>query len=282
MIVGHQKQWQFLKKIAKSGKIPHALLFSGEEKLGKKKIALEFVSLIFGQDLKNHPDFISITPEAKKIQINQIRELSWRLSLKPIKAVFKAAIIDDAHLMTAEAQNCFLKTLEEPKGETLLILITEYPNFLLPTILSRCERIKFFPVKKEEIANYLKTKGISKEKIEEISEISDGRPGLAIEFLENPEKLKGRETIIKDLIRISKSPLSARFQYAKELSKDQNLTEVLNIWLSFFRKDLISQRSQINLRKIENILKTIQRTFFLISTTNVNPRLALEILMMEL
>lgn len=286
MIIGHKKQLQFLKRIVDSGKIPHALLFSGQEKLGKKRVALEFISWLFGCLPINHPDFILIQPNTKanfgggQIQIDQIRELIWRIALKPFKSKIKAAIIDSAHSMTKEAQNCFLKTLEEPKGDTLLILISEYPNFLLPTILSRCQIIKFYPVKREEIKNYLIEKDLPEEKIEKILEISLGKPGLAIDFLENQEKLKEREEMEKELIKISNLPLALRFQYAKELQKSSDLKEILNIWLAHFRKILISQ--SLPPLKVKNILNLIQRMNFLISTTNVNQRLALEILMLEL
>lgn len=304
MLIGHKKQQQFFKKIVKSGKIPHALLFSGQEKLGKKTAALELISSLFKENPLGHPDFILVAPQTKhpkperssvrgspalssalvrgQIQISQIRNLNWKLSLRPVKAPFIGVIIDQAHLMTREAQNCFLKTLEEPKGRTLLILITEHPNSLLATILSRCEIIKFYPVKEEEMGSYLREKGISKEKIKKIVKISLGRPGVAIDFLQNPQKLKERTATIKELIKISNSPISSRFQYAQKLSKNQDLKEVLTIWLSHFRDTLISQRNRVRVAKIENILNLLQRTIFLISTTNVNPRLALEVLMLEL
>ena len=97
MIVGHRKQREFLKKIVKSGKIPHALLFSGPEKLGKKTLALELISSIFQEDHSQHPDFLLTDPIDNKISINQIRDLNWRLSLKSLKASFKTVIIDQAH-----------------------------------------------------------------------------------------------------------------------------------------------------------------------------------------
>jgi len=279
-IIGHQKQIKFLQKMAESGKIPHALLFAGQSQLGKKTIALHFISQLLKENPITHPDFTLITPIKKQIQIDQIRELSWRLSLKPMKAPFKTAIIDEAHLMTKDAQNCFLKTLEEPKGNTLLILITEYPHFLLPTIISRCEMIKFQPVKTEEIRKFLIKKGILKEEIEKILWFSLGRPGEILDFLENPEKLEEEETKIKELIKICNSPLFLRFQYAKDISANESLKETLNLWLIYFRKALIVQK-QKNIEKIKNILKILQRIIFLMSTTNINQRLALEILMLE-
>jgi len=308
MIIGHQKQLNYLKRMAESGKIPHALLFSGQKKLGKKTIALEFISWLFEEPgvpkILGHPDFILIEPQEKhpeaersslrgspapssalvrgQIQINQIRDLSWRLSLKPIKAKLKAVIIDEAHSMTPEAQNCFLKTLEEPKGNTILILITEKPNFLLPTIVSRCQIIKFYPVKKDEIERYLKNQeGLSKEEIEEILEIAQGRPGRAVELAFAKEKFEFYKKRMKELAKIFNSNLSSRFQYAKEISTKENLQEILEIWLNYFRNIFIKNCSTPSAKHLGNILQQIQRTIYLISTTNVNPRLALEILMMN-
>jgi len=304
VIIGHQKQLNYLKRMAESGKIPHALLFSGEAQLGKKTIALEFISWLFGGNPLLHPDFILIEPQEKhpeaersslrgspapssalvrgQIQINQIRDLSWRLSLKPIKAKLKAVIIDEAHSMTPEAQNCFLKTLEEPKGNTILILITEKPNFLLPTIVSRCQIIKFYPVKKDEIERYLKNQeGLSKEEIEEILEIAQGRPGRAVELAFAKEKFEFYKKRTKELAKIFNSNLSSRFQYAKEISTKENLQEILEIWLNYFRNIFIKNCSTPSAKHLGNILQQIQRTIYLISTTNVNPRLALEILMMN-
>ena len=308
VIIGHQKQLNYLKRIAESGKIPHALLFSGQKKLGKKTIASEFIFWLFEEPgvpkILGHPDFILIEPQEKhpeaersslrgspapssalvrgQIQINQIRDLSWRLSLKPIKAKLKAVIIDEAHSMTPEAQNCFLKTLEEPKGNTILILITEKPNFLLPTIVSRCQIIKFYPVKKDEIERYLKNQeGLSKEEIEEILEIAQGRPGRAVELAFAKEKFEFYKKRTKELAKIFNSNLSSRFQYAKEISTKENLQEILEIWLNYFRNIFIKNCSTPSAKHLGNILQQIQRTIYLISTTNVNPRLALEILMMN-
>jgi DNA polymerase-3 subunit delta' len=291
MLVGHQKQWQILKGAAEEDRLSHAYLFFGQEKLGKKTLALELISYLFGQTPNQliaggHPDFILITPINKEIQISQIRDLIWRLSLKPSIAPLKATIIDQAHLMNQEAQNCLLKTLEEPKGKTLLILITEYPEMLFPTILSRIQKIKFYPLPKKEIENYLKEQGVEEKKAKIISQISQGRPGVAIDFLEQPEKLKEREKLIEELIKLTKSDLIWRFQYAKKISKATQLKEILNIWLSYFREKLISSLNSKGepwkIEGLKKILEKIQKTLFLISTTNVNFRLTMETLMLEL
>lgn len=304
---------------AQLNKVPHGLLFHGEKAVGKKASALEFIKLLFCEagpafcgtgNLKEpcqkcrscrvlqknqHPDLLLIEPQTSEIQISQIRELGLKHSLKPHTASLKAAIVDQAHLMNGEAQSCFLKLLEEPKGNAILILATEYPEMLLPTIISRVQKIKFHTVPKEEIKEHLIKQGALKEKAEKIALISRGRPGLAIDLFLNPEKLKAQEKAISDIAKINKSSLVSRFEYVKALCRqlengEENieLNGILEIWLGYFRDILISainnsadfqKNSLIKLRKI---IKLIQKTIFLISGTNVNSKLALEILMLEI
>jgi DNA polymerase-3 subunit delta' len=295
-VIGNQKQRELLKNLAESGRMSRTLLFSGQKKLGKKTIALEWASSLLGCDLKKvqHPDFILIEPEKKEIQINRIRELIQRFSLR--SSSFKIALINEAHLMNQAAQTCFLKTLEEPKGQTCLILVSESPRGLLPTILSRVQTIKFYPVEKEKIRNYLKKEGIPEREAEEISQISLGRPGMAVEFVSDRKKLELFREKIKEIVRILGSPLCVRFPYAKDLSQDSlSLNENLDIWLSYFRNVLLFSVDQklggkmrekdsigsLPLKKLKDIIKRIQATKFLISTTNANPRLTLENLMLE-
>lgn len=291
MIIGHQKQWHFLEEIARSRRIPHALLFSGQEKLGKKTIAVEFIKLFFGREIFSHPDFTLIEPINNEIQISQIRDLNWKLSLKPFSAPFKAAIVNEAHLMNQEAQNCFLKNLEEPKGAAVLILVTGYPETLFSTILSRCENFKFYPVPRKEIEDFIENKGVSKEKIEEIVNISQGRPGMVVDLISDEAKLNNQKQIIKDLNKIIESDLVYRFQYAKDLSESESIKETLESWLSYFRNALINSLkspkgnsvfSQYSFLKIKNIVQQILTINFIINTANVNKRLALETLMLDL
>lgn len=300
IIIGHQNQWRFLKKTVELNKISHAYLFCGQEKLGKKKLAFEFVKLLNCQEKtklkpcqvcrscqdiekKQLPDLTIIEPEKKEIQISQIRNLTQILSLKPYSSHFKIAIIDQAHLMNHEAQNAFLKTLEEPKNNVILFLITEYPDMLLQTIYSRCQIIKFFPVKTKEIENYLEKQNFPTDKIQKIIDVSLNKPGLVIDFVTNLQKLKNQEKIISDLIKILKSDLILRFQYIKNLTIDEDKKMILEIWLNYFRKLFLSAINSKNREyiKLKKILTIIQKIIFLTSTTNVNFRLALEILVLN-
>jgi len=293
MLLGHQKQWNFLKKIAEQGSLPHAYLFCGQEKLGKRKIALDLASLILKKDIEKgyHPDLILIEPEAKEIQIGQIRDLIWKLSLKPYSAPIIVAIIDQAHLMNQEAQTCLLKTLEEPKGEALLILVTDKVQYLLPTIISRVQTMKFYSVGENEISNYLKGQGMSERDAEKICKVSLGRPGVAVELVSDAGKLKSFQKKIDELEEISKSALAARFQYAKDLSEDpKEITDTLYTWMSYFREKMLEAvrggkvkgEQKYSLKKMGSILRSLQSISFLISTTNVNSKLAIENFMLEL
>jgi len=290
-IIGHKKQWRFLKQSAEQEKISHAYLFCGEAKLGKRTIALKWISLITGcSSQKQNPDLIFVRPEKKTIQISQIRELIWKLQLTPSLSPLKTAIIDQADSMGIEAQHALLKTLEEPKGKAVLILITAKPEVLFPTIRSRCEIIKFYPVQKSEIKDYLKKQGLSESESELIASISRGRPGEAIDFILNPQKLRNRRKIIKEFEEILNSPLYLRFQYARNLSQKENLREILEIWLTFLRNALFCQLNlqpcrvsleNYSLKKLKNSLEFLEKINFLLSTTNLNPKLALETFLIE-
>jgi DNA polymerase-3 subunit delta' len=227
-------------------------------------------------------------PIEGEIKISQIRELISRLALKNFSAPLKAAIIDKAHLMNFQAQSCFLKTLEEPRGDTILILITEHPSLLLPTIVSRCQVIKFFPLREKEIEKELISKGAQREMAKELAELSLGRPGLAIDFLSDSKKFKEYKRIISDLIKIFNSDLSFRFQYVKGISQDSK--EILKVWLFYLRKILRAKlmgkedenSKNFSLSKLKNTIEFLERIIFLISTKNINQRLALENLMLAI
>lgn len=286
MLIGHQKQMEFLRNSLKAGKNSHAYLFSGPAKIGKKTLALFWLSEIFKKD--NHPDVILVNPQGDEIKISQIRDLIWKLSLKPHSSDFKAALIDDAHLMNTEAQNAFLKTLEEPKGNVFLFLITDQPESLLPTIISRVQIVKFYPLNSEKIKDFLKNKGVAERLTEEISQISLGRPGVAIDFISDPLKIDLFRKSLEEIKKISESDLYFRFQYAKSVSEDaQYLKNNLDIWLGYFRSILLTEtKKEKNQKtysslKLKNIIDNIQKTKMLISNTNVNPKLALEALMLS-
>lgn len=302
MIIGHEKQRDLLKAYIKTKRVPHAMLFSGEEGLGKKRVAVEFFKLLNCQNdnfekrpcavcsscrqirKRTHPDLFFVEPEKETISILQIRNLSEIFVLKSFFQ-WKTAVLDQAHLMTREAQNCLLKTLEEPLGNSCLVLVSEHPHLLLKTILSRVQEIKFFSVKKEKILSYLTEKNISKEKAQELADFSFGKPGKAIEFALKPAKFKESKSRIQELLSLLQGDLAFRFNYAKLLSSDYDLKSFFETWVKYLRQSLLQKTTKGDhkgARRTKNTIEEILKTQLLISTKNVNKRLALENLFLKI
>ncbi len=280
MIIGHKKQWQIITK----QKEAHAFLFSGQESLGKKKMAVEFAKFLkclkkekpcnccsacLSIDKKINSDFILVEQE-EDIKINQIREIKRRMFLSTDSV--KVTIIDKAHLMTKDSQNCFLKILEEPRKNTIFVLVTEYPDLLLPTVLSRVRQVKFFPVSNREIKKYISE--------EEAILFSLNRPGRAIEL--TSEKIKEYKKIIEDFKKISSANMASRFNEAKKIT-GENLSETFFIWLYYLRKKFLTECERgENYTSTKKNIKNLQEISSLVERTNVNAKLATELLLIKL
>ena len=299
MIVGNKKKIDILRQIIKSNNIPHAMIFSGPEMIGKKKIAIEFIKNIFCEELcgecyfcksiENNPDINIISPVEGNIEIEEIRKAKERLSLKPYHNKIKALIIDDSHLMKSDAQNALLKMLEEPKGDTLIIFITPFREMLLKTIRSRAQEIKFSLVGNEEIEKYLISLGASSKKAKEISLISSGQIGKAINFFEDKSKMDFFNKSIEDIIFLSRSNISQRFQYAEKLKDDKvKIIEILDIWERFLRREILlkifNYKSSVNysLQKTKELIDELEKIKYIIESSNINKRIAFESLLIKL
>jgi len=275
MIVGHEKQIQLLKSLFNSKKLSHTFLFCGNEKLGKKKVAIEFASFILNASPFSHPDFFYLEPQNNKIKIEEIRNLIGFISLTSSVAKFKVAIIDRADRMTLDAQHCLLKTLEEPKGKAVIILIAESEHFLLETIISRCQKIKFFPVPKEKIEIFLKEREKDEKKVKRVLRFVNGKPGLAIELLEHPQKLEQFEKLEEFLLKIKNTSIYLKFQKTKELLDNLDIFEILEVVALFFRERIFYKESR-------EILDFIQKVYFFAKTSHLDKRLALETIFLKI
>ena len=153
-LIGNEPAKSLLAKMASSRRVPHALLFAGPPGVGKSSFAKAFAALLMGPShankLKsgNHPDLHLLQPEGKSHthSIDTIRALIDEASLPPFEAPIKLFILSDAEKMLPSASNALLKTLEEPPPHTHFILLTTFADAVLPTILSRCQKISFFPI----------------------------------------------------------------------------------------------------------------------------------------
>lgn len=159
-IVGHQQIVQTLMNAVSSKRVVHAYLFAGPPGVGKETAAWAFArALLCSQPVAgdacgvcracrqvehlNHPDLYTVQPSGSSIKIEQIRGMLRRIPYRAYQGGRKVFLIHQAERMTADASNCLLKTLEEPPGDTVLILISDQPQSLLPTILSRCQQCAF-------------------------------------------------------------------------------------------------------------------------------------------
>ena len=211
-IIGNEKIKEALSKSLESNKILHSYLFIGIEGIGKKLIAKQFAKKILcidnecrnncksciEFDTDNNPDFILIEPDGNSIKIEQIRELQRKIQEKPIISNKKVYIINNADKMTTEAQNCLLKTLEEPPEFSTIILIGANENLFLSTIKSRCMIIRFEEIKNQELRQYINTNfdiNIS----ENMLKIFQGSIGKAILLKDKKEQYDKIENVINNL-----------------------------------------------------------------------------------
>ncbi len=279
----NKKKLEFF--LEENNRIIQNALFFGEESLGKTISALYLAqSLLCLEDEKPckrcesclefkkncHSDFLMISPEEGVISIDKIRGLINFLSFKPQLSGIKIAIIDDAEKMTKEAQNALLKTLEESHLDNFLILVSSYPDQLLPTIRSRLMKIKFLPADKEEIKEYMiAVYKIKPEKADFIAEVSRGKIGEAIKMMD-PGYLKRKEKAREILKKIIEGN-----EIDKLLIIDQEVNEemtnfFLKEWLSILEKEkFLEEKKRISL------LKKLFQAYLIFNSQNVNQKLLL-------
>ncbi|MCI8760440.1 MAG: DNA polymerase III subunit delta' [Clostridia bacterium] len=220
-IIGNDSIKEILTKSIKNETISHSYLFVGIQGIGKKKLAFDFAKEILciqkeqqkscqscvEFESHNHPDFMYLEPEGNSIKIEQIRFLQKKIQEKPIISNQKVYIVDDADKMTTEAQNCLLKTLEEPPDYATIILIGSQENAFLNTIKSRCMILHFQPIENEKMRQYMEENYGMNELTKNHFEMFQGSIGRAVALKDKQEEYHKIETMIenlekKDLIEI--------------------------------------------------------------------------------
>lgn len=237
--VGHQKQKEFLQLLLEKKQYSHAYLFTGPSEIGKRTIAVEFgMNLLEISTAKTasefwHPDLIQI--DASALAIADMRELIDTLSLAPFSAKKKVVIIDNFELASREVSNALLKTLEEPNNTTIIILIAENYKALLPTIISRTQRIHFGALSYLEIAKEF-PQITNPEKL-------NGKPGRAMRITADPAYDLRYKSSATQLAEIKNTPKAERLLVIKKLAEleDNDLTEMIRWWCE-------SEQSELNLQ----------------------------------
>jgi len=200
-LIGNEKVKEVLESIVKNRNILHSYMFIGQEGIGKMIFAKEFANMIFESvDEENNQDLSIIEPEdGKSIKIEQIRNLQQRIIEKPVKHEKKIYIINDSDLMTKEAQNCLLKTLEEPPEYIVLILITSSEDKILTTIKSRCVKINFEKINDEDIKKYINDNYEKNDLNDNMLKLCNGSIGKAISILNQQELYEQLDNIMRNI-----------------------------------------------------------------------------------
>jgi DNA polymerase-3 subunit delta' len=330
---GHQKIVKFLQKGIENHKLAHAYLFSGKENLGKRFLADEFINSVLCKDyhVQNnikmqslpcndcvfcnqlskgiHPDvyFLKKEEDKKNIGVEQVREMQKFLCLASFLNSYKIALIDKAEDLSESAQNSLLKILEEPKNKTILILISNDYNLLLPTIVSRCQIIRFLPLADELVFDYLLNEGASREQASLFTALAHGQIGLAANFYKNQQIFTEYIENVKEFLALFNNNINNQFKildnlligFENNFEINNYLNKELDYWQLILRDILAIQFNLDNLvinlyfkDKLAELAKIYQswQIIKLLAkikevkqylTYNINPRLAVENLVLN-
>ena len=192
-----------LRRMLAEARIPHGLLFWGPGGVGKHLTALAMAKAVMARtapdpaqvarkiDHGNHPDLRIVTPVKKSriIDVSAIDEINELASLRPMESSHRVFLLLDADRMGLPAQNHLLKTLEEPPGKALFMLVTPYPRQLLPTIRSRCQALRFGALRPQTVAALLAdTRDVPAGEAEAIAALSQGQMDRAIDLVESERR----------------------------------------------------------------------------------------------
>ncbi len=258
-IVGHDWAVRLVANSILHDRAGHAYLITGPDQIGKMTLARAFAQALnctaeIGQrpcgecrscqltQTDKHPDVRIILPEvsdrgAMSIKIEQIRRLQQDLSLSAYEARYKIAILKRFDTANLNAANAFLKTLEEPPNNVIIVLTATDSDTLLPTINSRCRTISLRPVPADLIEETLMTRHqVKPDEANLLAHLADGRLGWAVRAHQEPAILHDRRAQLETLHKALDGSLVARFSLAESLArKTDALPPLLRTWLSWWR-----------------------------------------------
>ncbi len=320
--MGHEWAVGQLKEQIVRDRLRHAYLFTGPQGIGRRTLALRLAQALNcpqptqpGEPCRTcstcqqiermqHPDLAVVQADQRggTLKVDQIRQLQRSLSLSPYAARYRVAVLLHFEEANQNAANALLKTLEEPPAQVILTVTAESAESLLPTIVSRCEVLRLRPLPLDQVIQGLQTRwGLPPEQAQLLAQLSEGRPGYALRLHQDPELLHHRQAWLDDLLRLHSASRVERFAYAETLARDKDgLRQALFAWLSLWRdvllrsagsavpianldrvEDVESLAARVSLESAHGFVATLEKTLNLLES-NVNPRLATEVLLLDL
>ena len=324
-IIGHEWAVVMLQRDLAHDRVRHAYLFTGPEGVGKRTLVVEFARALLcsgseppcGQCRNcllvargSHPDLFTVAPvesgkkvRAEKIKIEPVRELIYSLMLRPVEARRRVARLLRFDVANVETMNAFLKTLEEPPANVVILMTAESADELLPTIVSRCEVLALRPLPLATVRDALITRlMLPVERAELLARLSGGRLGWAVRMGADESALESRHQKLEDVSALLRASRVERFACAEKLSREGSLDRIqdtLGLWQSFWRDVLLASAhatalltnadretqirglaQAVSLTLAQQTLVAIRRTGELLEK-NVNTRLALEVLLLD-
>ncbi len=329
-VVGQTRAVSLLQRSLEREALAHAYLFMGPPHVGKMTLALNLAQALNCEAAESpcgvcdscqkiasakHADvqviglFDGDSAKAKpraEIGIDQIREMQHSASLPPFEGRCKVFIVDGAEQLSTEAANCLLKTLEEPVGKVIFVLLTTSEKLLPATVISRCQRLELSPLADAEVEGALHSHwGIEPQKAKLLARLSHGCLGWAVSAVVDDNLLRQRAERMDKLLDITTADYEERFAYAAQLATQfsqsrESVQEVLGLWLDWWRDlllvkvgcreaivnvdmlaTLVDWTGSYSLVQIRNFINSIQAVGEQLRQ-NANPRLVLEVLMLNI
>ncbi len=306
-IIGHEDVKSGIENSISAGKLAHAHLFTGDDGLGKSLLAKEMALKILGKSVnRQYVDIIECRAEKGKqsVGINDIISIIEEINKKPYESDKKVVIIYKAHTLTVEAQNAFLKTIEEPPKGVFIFLLCENSEDILDTVKSRCQIHKLKRLSIEEIKEFLGVKfpDLTPEEIRNIASFSDGIPGRAGKLINDNEFNEIRNKLMELLLGIKRKSLPEMLEYEEFFMKYKDKwRDLLICILSYIRDGIVYKETEcedliINMDKINSIkefssmfsFSTLNNMIDIVTDTgdnlkrNVNPALVFDLMLLKI
>jgi len=317
-VIGHQWAIELLERGCAQGHPSHAYLFVGPPRIGKTTLALHLAQTLNCLDPQVrpcghcsacrkvqrgvHPDVRVLDEPASSIKIEHIRELQQEIALSPFEGRWRVSVLCDFQRATSEAANCLLKTLEEPPPKAVIVLTAAEAQALLPTIISRCQVFQLRPLAVEQVSQALQSRSkLEPSRAELLARLSEGRVGWAIAASVDETLLRDREKYLVALEQALQQDRVTRIHMAQRLARNaETLPDVFDLWQSWWRDVLLAKSGHLEaltnvdreatalneaqhhtLAEIVSCLKAVQQAAQQVEQ-NVNPSLAMEILLLKL